>query len=150
MNKPNWIGNEDSYLCANFRFEKDRKDQDKLKYCPEICLNNCRQILWNNRLMKKIEKIEIVWSFNMENKHMNICKRLNEIYSKKNKDYGDSFHQSYLQYGPTVSAIRLEDKLNRFKNIIQSNSLNVKEESVIDTLLDLANYAIMTVMEMEE
>lgn len=85
----------------------------------------------------------------MENKHMDICKRLNTIYIKKNQDYGDSFHQSYIEYGPVMSAIRLEDKLNRFKNIVKTGTTNVKDESTIDTLLDLANYAIMTVMELE-
>lgn len=80
-------------------------------------------------------------------KHSSICRELNKIYNEKNKDYGDSFGKSYQEYGPTMAAIRLEDKLNRFKNLIKTDA-KVKDESIEDTLLDLANYAIMTVIEL--
>ena len=46
--------------------------------------------------------------------------------------------------------IRLGDKLNRFKALTKSGSQQVSDESVRDTLIDLANYAIMTILEMEE
>lgn len=81
--------------------------------------------------------------------HKNICEELNKIYEAKNKDYGDSFGKSFSEYGPIMAAIRLEDKLNRFKNLIKSEA-KVKDERVEDTLLDLANYAIMTVMELKQ
>lgn len=82
-------------------------------------------------------------------KHLNIVKELNEVYRRKNADYGDSFGQQFAEYGEISAAIRLEDKLKRFKQLIK-NPAQVKDESKIDTLLDLANYAIMTVIEMEE
>jgi hypothetical protein len=44
--------------------------------------------------------------------------------------------------------IRLSDKFNRFKTLSKTNQL-VNDESIKDTLLDLANYAIMTVLEIE-
>jgi hypothetical protein len=80
--------------------------------------------------------------------HRDILKELNELYAKKNADYGDSFHASYLEWGLTMSAIRLGDKYNRFCNLIK-NPQKVTDESIRDTLIDLANYAIMTVMEMD-
>lgn len=80
-------------------------------------------------------------------KHGNICGELTEIYRKKNHDYGDSFHASFEEFGLTMAAIRLDDKLRRFKNLIKTESL--VEESIRDTLMDLANYAIMTVMEID-
>ena len=43
-----------------------------------------------------------------------------------------------------AAAIRLSDKLNRFKSLIKSEA-QVKDESIEDTLLDMAAYAIMTV-----
>lgn len=70
-----------------------------------------------------------------------------ETYIKKNNDYGDSFGKMYKEFGLTGSAIRISDKINRFKTLINTNS-KVKDESIEDTLLDLANYAIMTVIEM--
>ena len=85
---------------------------------------------------------------NKAEKHREICEKLNEIYRKKNHDYGDSFGKQFEEYGLVSSAIRLEDKLNRFKNLIK-NEAQVKDETIEDTLLDLANYAIMTVVELK-
>ena len=80
--------------------------------------------------------------------HASICEELNEIYARKNHDYGDSFGKGYAEYGIVMAVIRLEDKLNRLKSLIKAEAL-VKDESINDTLMDLANYAIMTVIERE-
>ena len=45
--------------------------------------------------------------------------------------------------------IRLSDKLNRFKMLSKGRDALVNDESIRDTLVDLANYAIMTIMEIE-
>ena len=83
-------------------------------------------------------------------RHKEICDGLNALYAKKNHDYGDSFHLSYLEEGMAMPRIRLGDKLNRFKTLSRKlESQKVRDESIRDTLLDLANYAIMTVLEME-
>lgn len=81
--------------------------------------------------------------------HAKICTEMNELYERKNKDYGDSFSKSFEEYGLTMPCIRLEDKLNRLKSLVRNGSLEVKDESIVDTLKDLANYAIMTVIEIE-
>ena len=82
--------------------------------------------------------------------HKNICDSLNDLYKKKNQDYGDSFGKSYKEYGLTMACIRLEDKLNRLKSLNKNGNTQVKDESIQDTLMDLANYAIMTLIELEE
>ena len=83
-------------------------------------------------------------------RHKEICNELNVIYSKKNHDDGDSFHLTYLEEGMAMPRIRLGDKFNRFKTLSRKlESQKVRDESIRDTLLDLANYAIMTVLEME-
>lgn len=79
-------------------------------------------------------------------KHADICKALNELYQRKNADYGDSFGKSYTEYGMTMACIRLEDKLNRLKSLCKKEA-QVADESMEDTLMDLANYAIMTLVE---
>lgn len=68
-----------------------------------------------------------------------------ELYSRKNHDYGDSFTDTVDEFGLVAPAIRLSDKLNRFKTIIKSPS-KVTDEKLEDTLIDMANYAIMTVI----
>ena len=89
----------------------------------------------------------------MKNKvemHKEICDGLNNLYERKNKDYGDSFGKSFNEYGMTMSCIRLEDKLNRLKALTKPGAIQqVQDESIRDTLLDLANYSIMTVIELD-
>ena len=80
--------------------------------------------------------------------HSQICNELTEIYRKKNHDYGDSYHKSFQKWGLPMAAIRLEDKLNRFETLIKSVG-EVKDETMRDTLLDLANYSIMAILELD-
>ena len=88
--------------------------------------------------MKKVEQ------------HSIISRELTELYERKNADYGDSFGKSYAEYGLAMPCIRLEDKLNRLKNLtLRSGKQQIAEESIRDTLMDLANYAIMTMIEID-
>lgn len=81
--------------------------------------------------------------------HEAICAELTALYKKKNRDYGDAFHVSFLEEGMAMPRIRLGDKFNRFKNLTRSGLRQVVDESIRDTLIDLANYAILTVMEID-
>ena len=83
-------------------------------------------------------------------RHADVCSQLTDLYVHKNHDYGDSFHQTFLEEGMAMCRIRLSDKLNRFKNLTKDCSSQVPSESIKDTLMDLANYAIMTIIEMED
>lgn len=83
-------------------------------------------------------------------RHKEIVTELNTLYDQKNRDYDDSFGKSFTTYGMAMPCIRLEDKLNRLRALtLKNQSQQVQDESVIDTLKDLANYAIMTIIEME-
>lgn len=82
-------------------------------------------------------------------KHAKICMELNELYARKNADYGDSFGKSFKEYGLTMACIRLEDKLNRIKSLTKQ-AAQVSDESITDTLMDLANYSIMTLVELAQ
>lgn len=79
--------------------------------------------------------------------HAGICSELTALYERKNRDYGDSFAKSYEEWGLTVVCMRLGDKLERLKKFAKTGELSVKDESIEDTLMDLANYAIMTLVE---
>lgn len=82
--------------------------------------------------------------------HREICSGLSDLYEKKNHDYGDSFHETFLQEGWVMPRIRLGDKYRRFCALTSaSEGPLVEDESLRDTLLDLANYAILTVLEMD-
>ena len=77
-----------------------------------------------------------------------IIEKMIQLHTAKNKDYGNAFSQSYDEFGAVMAVIRINDKLNRFKTLIKQNS-EVKTESIKDTLIDLANYAVMTIIEMK-
>ena len=83
-------------------------------------------------------------------RHKDLCLGINALYARKNHDYGDSFHTTFEEEGMAMARIRLSDKLNRFKSLSRKSEQQVSDESIRDTLLDLANYAIMTVLEMED
>ena len=79
--------------------------------------------------------------------HKKICEELNDLYERKNADYGESFAELRKEY-PESICIRLTDKLNRLKKLTSADyKQNVKDESVEDTLKDIANYAIMELVE---
>lgn len=80
---------------------------------------------------------------------MAITKSMTKTYAAKNHDYGNSFEQSLDEFGLVASAVRLGDKMNRIKSLIKKEA-QVKDESIKDTLQDMANYAIMTVMWMSK
>lgn len=78
------------------------------------------------------------------------CDFLAELYEEKNNDYGDSSHKTYEKFGLVSYAVRMNDKMNRFEQLaIYNTNQKVKDESVRDTLLDLASYAIQAAMEIE-
>lgn len=75
--------------------------------------------------------------------------KLTEVYVAKNKDYGDSFSLSLDKYGILASLIRMGDKMNRIDSLYDKPTSEV-DESLVDSLEDLANYAIMTVIWLEK
>jgi hypothetical protein len=82
-------------------------------------------------------------------KHRKIIEEIHETFKIKNADYGNSFGEQYEEYGILSAVIRLDDKMRRLKQLMKQEA-QVKDESIEDTLLDLANYSIMTVMELRK
>ena len=83
-------------------------------------------------------------------KHMNLCNYLNKQYAEKNKKYGDSFSTTVQKYGIIAALTRLSDKWQRFETLVLTKDPGTPDESLRDTLLDMANYCIMTVMELDQ
>lgn len=75
-----------------------------------------------------------------------ICKDLMALHARKNKDYGNAAHESYKEFGLISYVIRLNDKMKRLKSLTKPGvEQEVKGESIEDTLMDLAAYAIMAI-----
>ncbi len=76
-----------------------------------------------------------------------ITKNMAELYAKKNSNYGDSFGKLYRELGPSSGLVPLHNKLDRLTSLLQGNDNNF--ESIEDTFIDLANYAIMNLIEFQ-
>lgn len=85
-------------------------------------------------------------------KHKEVTEKLFCMYEAKDKDYGSSFSATYKKLGIISAVTRMTDKMNRLENLATQpqEEQQVKGESIMDTLMDLANYAIMTVIELED
>lgn len=71
-----------------------------------------------------------------------------QLQKRKNEDYGNAFGKSFARFGLVASAVRLSDKLSRFERLMLREA-KVNDESIKDTLIDLAAYALMTVEAIE-
>lgn len=73
-----------------------------------------------------------------------------QLYAKKNEDYGNAFHTSFTKWGMMYLLSRLDDKLNRLITITKNGNSAVSSESAMDTLMDLAAYSIMGIVEIQK
>lgn len=80
----------------------------------------------------------------------NISNEICALYEKKNKAYGNSFGDTYKKLGIISAVTRISDKYNRLCNLVKNPEIDNLGESVEDTLLDLASYSIMTLIELRE
>ena len=82
---------------------------------------------------------------------VSITGEMKDIYELKNKNYGNSFSKQFEEYGLASVCIRLEDKLNRLKSLNkQGKDANVGDESIKDTLIDTAVYAVLAILEIDK
>ena len=84
-----------------------------------------------------------------EERFKKITEDMFELYKAKNTDYGSSVHKTYQEFGLTSFLVRLSDKLNRAITLNRQEAM-VKSEKIEDTLLDLANYSILALIEMNK
>ncbi len=69
-----------------------------------------------------------------------------ELFTKKNKDYGDAF----VELGILGIIMRMRDKLSRYINISNLSIQLVDDEGIRDTLINLHNYTAMAIMLLDE
>lgn len=74
---------------------------------------------------------------------------ITKMHAAKNKDYDGAFYKTMKKYGLVALCIRLSDKLDRLDSIFKSGSIAVQDESLEDTLKDIAAYAVMGLVELD-
>lgn len=112
--------------CDEYHFPMNKRPEPEVSY-------------YDGTPLTKVERFQILTA------------RLADTYRRKNADYGDSFGKSVEKYGIIAALTRMSDKWNRLENLILKGGDHlVGDESVLDTLIDLAAYALMTFIEVEE
>ena len=89
--------------------------------------------------------------YNKVNKFKEIVDGMLDLYQRKQADYGDSAAKTFDEYGLVSFLVRMEDKLNRVATLTKKSTTEqqVKDKKIEDTLLDLANYSIMALIELD-
>ena len=77
-----------------------------------------------------------------------IVNKMADTYEKKNSNYGDSFGKLFEELGPISGLVPLYNKLHRATSLVNGDKNHF--ESLEDTLIDMACYAIMNVIEMRK
>lgn len=73
-----------------------------------------------------------------------LLKKMQDTHARKNSDYGDAAYKGYKKYGDYYFLVQLNNKLSRLESLtIGDHVQQVMDESIDDTLMDMANYAIM-------
>ena len=134
---------EDIAQHIGLGFVNNTKDYYIIKYNKALVAY--KEYLEREKLKKCTDEQVIKKDADLVAKHKEICEKLNKIYEKKNHDYGDSFGETYNELGIISCVTRMNDKMNRLKTLAKTDN-QVEDESISDTLLDLANYAVMTYM----
>lgn len=73
-----------------------------------------------------------------------MAQELLELYKRKNADYGDSITNNLNLYKIAFPSylLRIKEKIERCL-VLQEHEAQVKDEKVLDTLKDIANYSII-------
>lgn len=80
----------------------------------------------------------------------NIANEMVETYRRKNADYGNAYLDGFNRFGAVQLVSRIYEKYCRIENLLVRKALpSVKDESVIDTLTDIANQCIILRMMLE-
>lgn len=81
--------------------------------------------------------------------HKELCDYIHNLYISKNNDYGNSVSDTFNKFGIDAYLVRMYDKINRVYSLTRNNAeRKVEDEKIEDTLLDLANYAMIAVVEL--
>ena len=99
----------------------------------------------NKNLAYKKSRFEIV----TEREILTIANEIAELVEKKDKDYNSAFSKTLKEYGNVAYFLRIDDKLNRLKNLMLNNNNAEVNESVEDTLKDIIGYTLLMLKEIK-
>lgn len=85
-------------------------------------------------------------------RYAGIVEKMQKTFISKNHDYGNSFATTWREFwdkGPITGVAQISHKYHRLLNLALGTKPQV-DESIDDTLMDMANYCILTLMELQK
>lgn len=147
-----YLSFHDNCIIYNFETNKynlancEKYIPDEMKDVADL-INEYKHQNMLDSLDDKISPLTIGQSDNPFKKYTD---HLAETLQEKNDAYGDSFTESVDKFGLVVMPIRLSDKFNRICQLIKNGKLSENDESLQDTLLDMAGYSILGLKYLKE
>ena len=114
--------------------------------------NNNNPYMWNEGMLEPVEiKESTTPKIDRLGIYQYLLNNLEETYEAKNNDYGNSVADTYDKFGCVSFLVRITDKYNRLMTLCNPNApeQRVKDEKIDDTILDLANYCLLWLVERE-
>ena len=93
-------------------------------------------------LQKTLDKVKEPVENEFMEEYKKIVTETMELCVKKNKDYGSSVEDTFEKFGDISYLVRITDKYNRICSLLNREG-EVKDESIDDTIRDMANYSFL-------
>lgn len=77
-----------------------------------------------------------------------IFNALLEVLVGKQIDYGTSFKKNWKRYGPICISTRLDEKMDRLRNLLLTGN-KPNNESVRETIIDIIGYGFLGILELD-
>lgn len=121
------------------------KDPFYIPINKDVCRDNDRK--WREAMAEKCR--ESSGKGTESDTFESVLDEMKELHAKKDKDYGSAFHKSFEEFGATAVVVRLNDKMERVKSLVKNGKAEVKDESLLDSLKDMACYSVMLYVELK-
>ena len=155
------------YLNENDKqqsFEEYQIEADKYYQCNEDEIELCNPIIEEGKYitkdivdykmieeLTKLSKPQGIKNVKVEDDVINpfmeeyerIVNETVELCKRKNADYGSSVQDTYEKFGNVSYLVRITDKYNRICSLLENGKVEVRDESITDTIVDLANYCFL-------
>lgn len=116
----------------------DLSVKDRTEYISDMCV-----------LAQHIKDLTIKLQIKKD-LYNSIIENMSKTYEAKNADYGDSVGDTYNKFGDVSFLTRITDKYNRILSLSDKGECGeVTDEKLDDTILDLANYCVLWLVERE-
>lgn len=79
-----------------------------------------------------------------------ITEEMELLYEKKNAAYDGAFAKRYAKSGLSYAVNKIGEKCDRLSALERNPDIDNLGESIEDTLIDMANYCVMTLMELRK